>query len=528
MSTKTPRTTITKGEKVYLMILDGFGIGKKYKGNAIENAKMPFYRKLLKEYPHTKLKASGNAVGIPSGVMGNSEVGHFTMGAGRISFQSLELINQSIKNKSIYKNPAILEAFKKVEHTPKNAVHLLGMISDEGVHSHLNHLFALIEIASKFKKVPVYIHAITDGRDVAEKSAEKYIKMINKKIVQLGLDKPIHKGGPNKAQIATIIGRYYAMDRDNNWDRTQKAYDLYTLGKGTQETDPVKAIKNAYARGAETDYYIDPIILDEHGTIKNKDSIIFFNFRTDRTKQLTWALTGEEKVGFKTDKKLRPYLVCFGDYSKKAKIAFPTSKTKNNLPEVISKAGKTQLHIAETEKFAHVTFFFNSQNEKIWPKEKRILIPSPKCPSYADKPEMSARKITTAVIKEIAKEKFELIIQNFANPDLVGHSGEYKPAVKACEVIDECLTQIIPEALKHGYTILITADHGNSEYMINEKTGENWPAHTVNPVPLLVVSNSGKNGKLRAGGGLEDIAPTILQIMKIKAPKEMTGVSLIK
>lgn len=510
------------------MILDGFGIGKKYKGNAIENAKMSFYKNLLKKYPHTKLKASGNAVGIPNGVMGNSEVGHFTIGAGRISFQSLELINQSIKNKSFYKNPTVIEAFKKVERSPKNAIHLLGMISDEGVHSHLNHLFALLEVAKQFKKVPVYIHAITDGRDVAERSAEKYLRMINKKIVQLKMDKPIHKDGPKQAQIATIIGRYYAMDRDKNWDRTQTAYDLYTQSKGTPESDAIKAIKKAYAQGTETDYYIPPIILNNNGKFKNKDAVIFFNFRTDRTKQLTWALTGEEKIGFKPKIKVRPHLVCFGEYSKKANIAFPFEKTTNNLPETISKAKKTQLHIAETEKYAHVTFFFNSQNEKQWPKEKRILIPSPKCPSYADKPEMSAHEITSTVLTELEKEKFNFIVQNFANPDLVGHSGEYKPSVKACEVIDECLSKIIPKALEHGYTILITGDHGNSEYMINEKTGENWPAHTTNPVPLILVSNSGKSAKLRSGGGLQDIAPTILTIMGIKVPKEMTGTTLTK
>ncbi|MCL4481008.1 MAG: 2,3-bisphosphoglycerate-independent phosphoglycerate mutase, partial [Bacteroidetes bacterium] len=303
-------------------------------------------------------------------------------------------------------------------------------------------------------------NAITDGRDVPEKSADKFLKQINSKIKQLGFNK---KNGP-RAIIASIIGRYFAMDRDNNWDRTQKAYDLYTLGKGIQETDALKAIKNSYQRGNATDYYIDPITLDRNGTINKDDAVIFWNYRTDRTRQITYCFTGEAKIGFKPSKNIHPYFVCFGDYSNKAPVVFPPAKVKNNLGEIIEKNKLSQLRIAETEKYAHVTFFFNSQIEKPFKHEKRILIKSPKVPSYAQKPEMSARSITETIIKEMDKHNYNLIVQNFANPDLVGHSGNLKATIKACEVLDECIGRIAKKALQKGYYLLITADHGNAEY----------------------------------------------------------------
>ena len=507
-----------------MMILDGFGEGKDYPGNAIRKAKMPNLNRLRTEYPLTLLDCSGNAVGLPEGTQGGSEVGHFTMGAGRIVYQALEEINRSIKDGSFFTKKPFLDAIEKVKATEKSALHLLGMISDQGVHSQLDHLFALLELAKKHEVGPVYIHAITDGRDVPERTAAAFIEKIQAKIKELGMD----KGSPQGAKIATIIGRYYAMDRDHNWDRTEKAYDLYTLGEGVREEDPVKAIENAYARNIETDYYIDPIILDEHGVIKDKDAVIFWNFRTDRTRQITEAFTGEIEPGFKQKKTVRPFFVCFGDYSTVAPVVFPPAKIKNNLGSVLADNSIKQLRIAETEKYAHVTFFFNSQVEEPHSGETRIMIDSPKVPSYADKPEMSAREVTDRVIKEIDGGKYQVIIQNFANPDLVGHSGHLDATVKACETIDECIGRIIPKALEKGYHTIISGDHGNAEYMVYEENGDPCPSHTLNPVICLLVSAKYKNATLKTGCGLQNIAPTMLEILDIPKPPEMTGESLIK
>jgi 2,3-bisphosphoglycerate-independent phosphoglycerate mutase len=509
--------------KVYLMILDGFGEGKDYPGNAITQAQMPNLKRLRGEYPLTLLRADGESVGLPDGTQGGSEVGHFTMGAGRVIFQALEEINRSIRNGEFFMKPPFLEACERVNKNEKAALHLLGMISDQGVHSHTDHLFALLKLAKDRGVKKTYIHAITDGRDVPEKSADKYVKMIQGKITELGMG----PGSPTEAVIATMIGRYYAMDRDKNWDRTQVAYDLYTLGKGNKETDPLQAVKNAYARGAQTDYYIDAVTFDEHGKIMDKDSVIFWNFRTDRTRQITQAFTGETEIGFKPEKNVRPFFVCFGDYSKKAPVVFPTVVVKNNLGSVLEQNSAKQLRIAETEKYAHVTYFFNSQVETPFQNEKRILIDSPKTPSYAQKPEMSAREVTGAVIKELETNDYRLVVQNFANPDLVGHSGDYGATVKACEVIDECIGKIAEKTLEKGYDLIITGDHGNAEYMTYEENGEPCPSHTTNPVIFLVVSSRYKGKKLREGGSLGDIAPTILEMLTIQQPAEMTGHSLL-
>lgn len=522
-------------QKVLLIILDGFGEGKPYPGNAIHLAKTPILTELRKKYPWTLLKASGEAVGIPAGTQGGSEVGHFTIGAGRVIFQSLEEINRSIRDESFFKKKALREACERVKKSDKAALHLLGMISDQGVHSDIRHLFALLELAKRENVAEIFIHAITDGRDVPERSASKYIQQIQEKIRELGLE--------DKAFIATIIGRYYTMDRDSNWKRTQAAYDLYTLGKGVRETDPLAAIKNAYGRGIKTDYYIDPIVIanpkqsaGRSNLIQNNDSVIFWNFRTDRARQLTWAFTGEsnpqtgEPIGFASQKIVRPFFVCIGPYSEKAPVVFPAPIVKNNLGEVISAAGLKQFRIAETEKYAHVTYFFNSQIEAPFPNEDRLMIDSKKCPSYAEKPEMSAREVTDALLSRLAEEKYALIVLNFANCDLVGHSGNLKAAVQAVEVIDECLGRIIPTALKNNYTTLVTGDHGNVEYMVYEENNEPCPSHTTNPVPFVMVSLS--FGRLRMtkgdiGGELKDVAPTILKIMGIPQPKEMTGENLV-
>lgn len=509
------------------MILDGFGEGKDYAGNAEKLAQMNNLETLKKNYPWTLLQASGNAVGLPENTQGGSEVGHFTIGAGRVVFQSLEEINRSIVDGSFFLMPSLVEAMERIKNNPKSALHLLGMISDSGVHSHLNHLFALLYMARTFHIGPVYIHAITDGRDVPERTAKQFIEQIQKKIVELGFSEDPNDT-ENYAGIATIVGRFFAMDRDNNWDRTQKAYDLYTQGAGMAETDPLKAIDNAYARNIETDYYIDPIILNKNGVIKEKDSVIFWNFRTDRTRQITYAFTGETEIGFKENIEIRPFFVCFGDYSNKAPVVFPTQKITNNLGEVLEKNGLTQLRIAETEKFAHVTYFFNSQVDEPFAHETRVLVDSPKVASYAEKPEMSAPELSEKVMQEMEKQDYDLIVQNFANPDLVGHSGDLQASIQACKVVDEYMQKIVEKALQKGYHVILTADHGNVEYKVYEENGEPCPSHTTNPVICLLISPQYKDQKLAANRSLQDIAPTILEIMHIEQPKEMTGISLLK
>ncbi|MBU1446571.1 2,3-bisphosphoglycerate-independent phosphoglycerate mutase, partial [Patescibacteria group bacterium] len=409
-------------------------------------------------------------------------------------------------DKTIEKNKAILKAFKNVKKQ-KSALHLLGMISDQGVHSHQDHLFALMKLAKKNGIKQVYIHAITDGRDVPERSGERFIKKIKSQIKKIGI-----------GEIVTMIGRYYAMDRDKNFDRTQKAFDLYTKGKGVAESDPINALKNQYAKGVASDYYIEPIILNKEGVIKNKDSVIFFNYRSDRAMQIT---------GKFMNKKVKPVFVCFGPYSEKADIAFGAPKIQINLGKFISKKKMPQLRIAETEKYAHVTFFFNSQDKQAYEGENRILIPSPKVASYAQKPEMSAKKITSALKKELEQKDYKLVVLNFANCDLVGHSGDYDATLKAVETVDEQLSKIVPFALKKDYDIIITADHGNAEYMIYKGSNAKCPSHSLNPVICIVISEKYKKIKTKRKGGLRDIAPTILDLMNYEKPKQMKGSSLI-
>lgn len=509
-------------KKVLLIILDGFGEGHAYEGNAITLAKTPTLTELKKKYPWTLLQAAGEAVGVPSGTQGGSEIGHFTIGAGRIIWQSLEKINRSIRDRSFFEKPDLLEACRCAKSTQFSALHLIGMISDQGVHSDIRHLFALLELAKLQGVKKVFIHAITDGRDVEERSAPGFIKGIQAKIESLAMEQ--------EAKIATIIGRYYAMDRDSNWDRTQKAYNLLTLGAGIEEKNPLTALQNFYNKGTESDYYIPPIILDKNSIIKNEDAVIFWNFRSDRARQLTWCFTGETDpktrhgVGFKQEKAVRPFFVCIGPFSEKAPVVFPTPVVKNNLGEVISKNGMRQLRIAETEKYAHVTFFLNSQIEKPLEGEDRILIDSPKCPSYAEKPEMSAYGIVDALLPKLKSREYQFIALNFANCDLVGHSGNLQATIKAVETVDTCLGKIILEAIQNGYTILITGDHGNAEYMIYENTGEPCPSHTTNPVPFIAVSH--QLSAVRKGE-LKDVAPTVLKIMGIPKPKEMTGEAIV-
>lgn len=483
-------------KKVLLIVLDGFGYAKKGPGNAIELANMKFEKSLRKKYPTVKLKAHGEAVGLPKGSMGGSEVGHFTMGAGRVVWQSLEMINREIKSKKFFKNKELLKAVKNCKKH-RTTLHLIGMISDEGVHSHLNHLFACLELAKQHGLNKVFIHAITDGRDVPEKSAKKYIKKIQK------------RGG----KIATIVGRYYAMDRDTNWKRTRAAYELFTKAKGITEDTPLKAIDNAYARGDETDYYLKPMVINPEVRIKNRDSVIFWNFRTDRAKQLTQAFVDPKFKEFERRRVGHLVFICCGDYSKIAPVAFPAPKVKENLGKILSKNKIPQLRIAETEKYAHVTFFFNSQDKEPYKLEDRILIPSPKVASYAEKPEMSAYKVTNRVIKELAKGKYGFIALNYANGDLVGHSGELKATIECCKHLDKCLKKVVPAALEHGYEVILTADHGNADQM-KYRDGSDMPAHSLNPVLCTLISD--QKYKLKKGKGLSAIGPTVLKLLGVK------------
>ncbi len=514
--------------KALLIILDGFGEGKDYEGNAITRAKTPNFNQLRSEFPFSLLKSHGDAVGLPSNTQGGSEVGHFTIGAGRIVYQTLEAINHAIRDKSFFEKKPLLDACAYVNSESKAALHLLGMISDQGVHATIGHLYALLELAKSQGVTKTYIHAITDGRDVPERSAGDFIKAIQTKIIELGMG----KGSATEAVIATICGRYYAMDRDNNWDRTQRAYELIVSGKGVHESDPFQAIKNAYERGIETDYYMEPIIINEyaeHSTIRDKDAVIFFNFRTDRTRQLTNCFTRETEIGFTPEKTVHPFFVCMGDYSKIAPVVFGTPVVASNLGETISKNGIHQLRIAETEKYAHVTYFFNSQIQEPYVNEDRILIDSKKAPSYAQVPEMSAREITDRLIQEMESEKYDVIIANFANADLVGHSGNFAASVQAVEVLDECIGKIAKVAIEKKYETLITGDHGNVEYMIYDEgpeKGQQCPSHTRNPVPLFLVSEKFKSEKLQ-NGELKDVATTLLSMLEIAKPIEMTGENLI-
>ncbi|HLD89021.1 MAG TPA: 2,3-bisphosphoglycerate-independent phosphoglycerate mutase [Candidatus Nanoarchaeia archaeon] len=506
---------MTPKQKAILIVLDGWGISRQKKGNAIEIGETINYHTLLKNNPHCELLASGEAVGLPKNTQGGSEVGHLHIGAGRIVWQPLEMINKAIRSGEFFREKELINAIKNCKKH-NSRLHLMGLFSDGKVHSSLEHLFALILLAKKHK-VQVFVHAFLDGRDVPEKSASHYFKIFDKKTKEMKAD----------ARIATVIGRYYAMDRDNNWSRTKTAYDLLVEGRGYKAGNPFESVADAYKRGERTDYYVKPTIIDSQGIIKNNDSIIFFNFRTDRARQLTMAFVDRNFRKFRT-KKLRAYYVGMEKYdpASKQKAAFAEPAVKNNLGSVLARNGIRQLRIAETEKYAHVTYFFNSQMEKPNKKEDRILVPSPKVPSYDLKPGMSAYKITKKIIPEITKQKYGFILVNFANPDLVGHSGRLKAVIKAVEIVDKCIGRIINEGVKNKYSVMITGDHGNAEQMLYPD-GSPRPSHTTNKVPFILAGNKEfrKKAELR-DGQLSDIAPTILELFEIKKPKEMTGKSL--
>ena len=501
-----------------LMILDGFGINENTDGNAVKLANTPNIDKLMKKYPTTEIYTSGLKVGLPEGQMGNSEVGHTNIGAGRIVYQELTKITKSIEDGDFFAIPEFIEAIENCKkHNSK--LHILGLVSDGGVHSHIRHLYGLLEMAKRRDFENVYVHCFLDGRDTPPSSGESYIMQLEEKMKEKGVGK-----------IASISGRYYAMDRDKRWDRVKKCYDALVNGEGNKATSATIAIEDSYQKEV-FDEFVEPTVICNGdtpiATIQENDSVIFFNFRPDRARQITRAIVDPDFDGFET-KKLKTYFVCFTSYDEtmpNVKIAFKKEPIVNTFGEVISKNGLTQLRIAETEKYAHVTFFFNGGEEKQYPGEDRILVPSPKVATYDLQPEMSAREVTENVVKAINSEKYNAIILNYANPDMVGHTGSLPAAIKAVETIDECVGKVVEAVLAHDGTLIITADHGNCEQMIDYKTGEPHTAHTTNPVPLILVSNN-ENYKVKSGK-LADLAPTLLEILGIDKPAEMTGESIL-
>ena len=498
-----------------LIIMDGFGISEESQEKSAITEKMTHYLSgFFKNYPTMLLRASGEAVGLPCGQMGNSEVGHMNIGAGRIVYQDLTRINKSIKDESFYKNTALKNAILSAKES-NSALHIMGLISDGGVHSHIEHLYALLKMAKKFNMQKVYIHAFLDGRDTSPTSGKSFIKSCENEIKSLRIGK-----------IATLMGRYYAMDRDNRWERVKKAYDAMVSGEGIYEKNPIKALENFYQAGV-TDEFIEPTVCDKNAMINSGDSVIFFNFRPDRARQLTHALVDENFDGFIRAKKLNNLnFVCMTQYDESilnVKVAFDNEKLENTLSEVLSKNNLTQLKIAETEKYAHVTFFFNGGIEQKYAGEDRTLIPSPKVATYDLKPEMSAFEVTKVAKEKIVSRKYDVIVLNFANCDMVGHTGNFEAAKIAVKTVDKCVRDLVQSILNVGGCAVITADHGNAEKMLDEN-GEIFTAHTTNPVPLCII---GHDCKLKSAGKLADIAPTMLEILNLKKPNDMTGESLI-
>ena len=508
-----------KDKVTMLMILDGFGDNKNTDGNAIKLAKTPNIDKLMKKYPNTDIFTSGLHVGLPEGQMGNSEVGHTNIGAGRIVYQELTRITKAIEDGDFFSNPEFIAAIENCKkHNSK--LHILGLVSDGGVHSHNRHLYGLLEMAKRRDFEDVYVHCFLDGRDTPPASAETYVAELQEKMKEKGVGK-----------IASLSGRFYAMDRDKRWQRVQKCYDALVNGEGEKAGDPIKAIEDSYQKEVFDEFVVPTVICNGNepvAKIEENDSVIFFNFRPDRAREITRAIVDPEFDGFET-KKMNLYYVCFTSYDEtmpNVHIAFKKEPLKNTFGEVVSEAGLTQLRIAETEKYAHVTFFFNGGEEKQYPGEDRILVPSPKVETYDMKPEMSAYEVTDKVCEALENDKYDVVILNFANTDMVGHTGSLQAAIKAVEAVDECVGRIVKIIEEKQGNLLITADHGNAEQMIDYKTGEPHTAHTTNPVPIILVT-ANKNYKLKENGKLADLAPTMLDLMGIKQPEEMTGESLL-
>lgn len=500
---------------VMLMILDGFGIAPKSDGNAVEAAKKPNFNGLIEKYPTTQLQASGLYVGLPDGQMGNSEVGHLNIGAGRIIYQELTRITKEVGEGGFLKNESLTLAIKNAKEN-NSALHLMGLLSDGGVHSHIDHLKGLLSLAKESGLQNVYVHAFMDGRDVPPSSGKDFVVEIENYMKEIGVGK-----------IATISGRYYAMDRDNRWERVQLAYNAMVLGQGENAASAVEAVDKSY-HDNKTDEFILPAVIDENGMIKNNDSVIFFNFRPDRAREITRAINDKEFTGFNREI-LNLTFVTMTQYDKTLEgvyVAYKPQSIGNTLGEFVSNKGLNQLRIAETEKYAHVTFFFNGGVEKENPGEDRALIASPKVATYDLKPEMSAYEVTEELLNRIDEDKYDMIILNYANPDMVGHTGIMEAAVKAVEVVDECLGKVANKILEKDGTLFITADHGNAEIMIDFSTGNPFTAHTTDPVPFVWVANN-TEGRTLKEGKLADIAPTMLNEMGLEAPEEMTGECLI-
>ena len=502
-----------------LMILDGFGVNENSEGNAVKLAKIPNINEIMKQYPNTIIHTSGLDVGLPEGQMGNSEVGHTNIGAGRIVYQELTRITKSIEDGDFFSNQELVSAIENCKKNNSN-LHVLGLLSDGGVHSHMRHLFAILELAKRKDFEDVYVHCFIDGRDTPPASADGYIAELEEKMKEKGVGK-----------IATISGRFYAMDRDKRWERVKEAYDALVNGEGHRFASATVAIENSYQKEI-FDEFVKPSVICKNdepvATIGENDSVIFFNFRPDRAREITRTIVDPDFDGFER-KYFKTYFVTFTNYDETllpyVHIAFKKEEIKNTLGEYISKLGLTQLRIAETEKYAHVTFFFNGGEEKQYEGEDRILIPSPKVETYDMKPEMSAGEVTDKVVDAINSKKYDVIILNYANPDMVGHTGSLEATIKALEFLDGCVKRVVDAIENNDGTLLITADHGNAEQMIDYKTGELHTAHTTNPVPLVLIGR--EDVKLKEGR-LADLAPTMLDLMNLEKPAEMTGESLIE
>ena len=501
---------------IALIIMDGYGINPQTKGNAIYEAKTPYLDSYFKNYPNSQLSASGLSVGLPDGQMGNSEVGHTNIGAGRVVYQMLVKITKDIDSGAFFENTALKNAMQSAKDNDK-ALHIMGLLSDGGVHSHIKHLIGLLEMANKMGLQKVFVHSFHDGRDVPPTSGVEFMQQLVNEMDRIGTGK-----------VATLSGRYYAMDRDNAWDRVEKAYNAMVLGEGVTETDPVEAIKKSYANGV-TDEFILPTVIDKDGMIQEGDSVIMFNFRPDRARQITRAFVDSEFDGFERKNGfLNLNFVCMAQYDAQmpnVSVAYPPEQLTMTFGEYVSKLGMTQLRIAETQKYAHVTFFFNGGEERQFEGEDRILIKSPDVATFDMKPEMSAPEVCEAVCKAIDEDKYDVIILNYANCDMVGHTGVMEAAVSAVETVDSCVGKMVDKLLEKGGKAIITADHGNADCLIDPVSGDVFTAHTTNPVPMIVIGEGDVKVK---DGKLCDLCPTMLDMMGIEKPAEMTGESLIE
>ncbi len=508
---------MSKKGPLALIVIDGWGYSAAREGNAIELAATPFYDELCEKYPSTLLEAHGSRVGLPAGVMGNSEVGHLNIGSGRVIRMDVSLVDHEIETGAFFRNAVLTKAVEEASH-PGRALHLMGLCSDGQVHSSLTHLYALLKMAKDHEVERVFVHCFLDGRDTPPSSAVNYVSALQRKLDEIGC-----------GEIATVCGRYYAMDRDKRWERTQRAYDLLTKAIGYRSTDPIEAITESYARGV-TDEFVEPVSIvrgdgSPVATIKNDDPVIFFNFRPDRARQLTRALAIPDFNEFPIEDRPRVNFVCFTMYDNtfNLPVAFPPRQHRNVLAEVWGQTCVRNFRLAETEKYAHVTYFFNGGVEKPFHCENRLLVPSPKIATYDLEPEMSAFKVTDKVLRGIDDGETDVFVINFANPDMVGHTGKLDKTIEACQYVDTCLGWITKRIRTARGITLITADHGNAEQMIDPLTGDPHTAHTTNPVPFHLIDEDSIGMKLRTGGALEDVAPTLLGLIGLEKPSDMTG-----